>query len=132
MKIIFIDDDEASHTYHGLMASDAGIDKKFISHFYYVDDTIKYLKDLIQNENSEEWPCNIFIDINMPMKSGYDFVQEYSELNHPFPNPCIIFVSSTRNEKDLEKIKSFPLVQDIKEKFLETEYFQTLKAEKCL
>ncbi len=128
MKILFIDDDEASHTYHGLMADEAGIPKTSIQHFMLVDKALEFLNDIIQNDTSEEWPTHIFIDINMPMKSGFDFVKEYSELNHCYPDPSVVFVSSVRSQNDLSKIKAYPIIKDIKEKFLEADYFIALKA----
>jgi CheY-like chemotaxis protein len=127
MRILFIDDDQASHTYHGLMVEEAGIPKTSVQHFTLVDDAIEHLKSIIKNNNAEEWPTNIFTDINMPLKSGYDFVEEYVKLEHLFDDPFVIFVSSTRNQEDLEKITAFPIIKDIKIKFLEADYFKSLK-----
>ncbi len=129
MNIIFIDDDKAAHTYHSLMLEEADIAVRNEEHFYKVQNAIDYLKELINTSKPELWPHHIFMDLNMPMLSGYDFVDAYEQLEHPFDDPFIVLVSSTKNQKDMDKIKDIPLITGFEEKFLEKEYFQSLTAE---
>ena len=126
MNIIFIDDDKAAHTYHSVMLADADIGVTNEEHFYKVQEALDHLVALINKGESDLWPHHIFIDLNMPMQSGYDFVEAYEQLKHPYENPSIVLVSSTKSQRDIDKIRDIPLITGFEEKFLEIEYFQSL------
>lgn len=126
-KLYFIDDDEASHIYHRLMAVDAGFTEVEMKSFYNVDDAIATLKSSLSSNDSINWPQYIFVDINMPIKSGYDFIAEVESILPVDRIPLIYFVSSTKNPTDIEKVKSIPLIKGFETKFLEREFFDNIK-----
>ena len=125
-NIMLIDDDEASHLYHTLMIEEAGLDKTRVFCFYNVDDSIQHLRKLGTEKNKNYWPDYIFIDINMPQKSGFDFVKEYRVLNFDLHQPIMYFVSTSKNPKDHEKANNLQEVSGLKEKFLQKEFFEDL------
>lgn len=127
IKLYFIDDDEAPHIYHRLMAMEAGYREEQIERFYEVDKAISKIKSIINAEDRSQWPNFIFVDINMPHKSGYDFVDEIKDIVPADIMPQIYFVSSSKNPNDIEKIKGIKLIKGFETKFLEPEFFLALK-----
>lgn len=130
IKLYFIDDDEAPHIYHRLMAIEAGYHEDQIERFFEVDKAITKIKSMIGSDDQSEWPDFIFVDINMPHKSGYDFVDEMKQIVPADIMPSIYFVSSSKNPNDIEKVKSMDLIKGFETKFLEPEFFMALGTKK--
>ncbi len=60
----------------------------------------------------DELPDIIFLDINMPVKTGWDFLNELPEIADPTlrENMRIYIVSSSINPEDQEKADAFAMV----------------------
>lgn len=127
MKVLyFIDDDDAAHTYHKLMAEEAGFATDHLISFYNVDSAIDHLKSL-QNSNSYDyWPSYVFIDLNMPIKSGFDFVDEIESVIDSEKLPDIFLVSSSKNPMDVDKASTYSIIKGFETKFLELDFFTNL------
>jgi len=128
-NILLVDDDEAAHTYHRLMIEMASIDVRSVKSAYNVDEAINYLHTINEKEDIDAWPNYIFIDLNMPNKSGYDFIEEFSQLTWKSPTPQIYFVSSTKNPLDIDKASSIDILKGFETKFLQKEFFESLEHE---
>ena len=75
MKVMFVDDDAINNEINQMLF------KKLYPNIEVVvkstvDSAIEYLLD-----NTVENPNKLFLDINLPIKSGWDFLAEYKELN---------------------------------------------------
>ena len=125
-NIWLIDDDQAAHVYHKIMIRQAGLDLEKVQSFFGVDESIGELITLNQLPNTSDWPRYIFLDINMPLKSGYAFVDEFCEINLHHHQPEIYFVSSTKNPEDIEKYEQLDSVKGFETKFLDREFFERL------
>lgn len=64
---------------------------------------LDYLRD---NQNqSENLPSLIFLDINMPIVDGFVFLYEFEKFNELVRNKCkVIILSSSDNKRDIDKI----------------------------
>ncbi len=124
--LYFIDDDDAAHTYHKLMAEEAGFDSTCLISFYNVDSAITDLKDRME-KNDPDWPIYVFIDLNMPIKSGFDFVDEIKEIVPSEKMPFIYLVSSSKNPMDVDRAREYNIIKGFETKFLEIDFFESIK-----
>lgn len=85
------------------------------------------------NSNSPEnsaIPNLIFLDLNMPLMSGWEFLDIYLNRGYHkiFTKTNIIVLSSTIDPKDIEKSKSYPMVVNFLSKPISKEILQELKS----
>lgn len=75
------------------------------------EDALIYMKGALTGDKPK--PDVIFLDINMPIMDGWDFLIELQKLNETNSVlPHIYMVSSSIDDKDLIKSKSFPIITD--------------------
>lgn len=68
---------------------------------------INYLKKEFSKENN----YIIFLDLNMPIMNGWEFMDLFEKLGNT--DNCLLFVlTSSAYQQDLEKLKNMPLVND--------------------
>lgn len=78
------------------------------------------LKDLTQK--GKRLPDVIFLDINMPIMNGWDFLQDFLKMPNNNPEKVLVYiVSSSIDQQDLEQAKQFSIVHNYILKPLSTE-----------
>lgn len=71
---------------------------------------LDFLRKALQNPNAPV-PDLIFLDLDMPILNGWDFLDEYRQLGPLLPkSPVLCILSSSVYEGDLEKAKGYPEV----------------------
>jgi CheY-like chemotaxis protein len=60
-------------------------------------------------DNGEQIPDVIFLDVNMPIWDGWDFLDEFSKLEISI-RPEIYIVTSSSHSLDREKAATYPIV----------------------
>ena len=74
-------------------------------------DAINGFKSLIAD--GEKLPSVIFLDLNMPIMDGWDFLADFVKLpSENRDNVCIYIVSSSLDPKDLSKAKEINAVSN--------------------
>ena len=108
MKVMFVDDDAINNEINQMLF------KKLYPNIEVVvkssvDSALDYLKD-----NSKEKPNKLFLDINLPIKSGWDFLAEYKELN--ITGIDLYMLTSALDLLDADIRDQYPEVKDFVEK----------------
>ncbi|MDX2190744.1 MAG: response regulator [Bacteroidota bacterium] len=71
---------------------------------------LEYLKAQ-SKERNQNLPDVIFLDINMPVINGWNFLEEYKHLLQYLNKDIELFLlTSSTNHKDMQKAKSFPII----------------------
>lgn len=93
--------------------------------FEYKDGHEAYLALKQMHDQGEQMPDVIFLDINMPIWDGWDFLDEIVklELQHIFE---IYLVSSSTSPYDREKAESYPSIKRFLTKPLEIEVLKSI------
>ncbi|HSZ24636.1 MAG TPA: response regulator [Cytophagaceae bacterium] len=81
-------------------------------------EAIHYLKD-----KNKRIPSIIFLDLNMPIMNGWDFLEEYKIMNIGID---VILVTSSENAEDISKSKEYKEVKDYIIKPMTTENLQKI------
>ena len=64
---------------------------------------LDYLRE--NQNNADELPSVIFLDINMPIVDGFVFLYEFEKFDELVRNKCkVIILSSSDNKRDIDKI----------------------------
>jgi CheY-like chemotaxis protein len=86
---------------------------------------IEHINTLI--ETNEKFPQIIFLDINMPVMNGWDFLEEFEKIEDKIkPTPRIFILSSTVDPEDYKRAKSFSAVDDFISKPLSKEFLEKI------
>lgn len=103
-----IDDDEVIIYLTDLLVKNVDFCDR-LSSFTDTDHAMEALKEAIKS--GENLPSVILIDLNMPIKDGWSFLDELTELNLKQEIPVFIFTSSI-NPVDMERSKKYKIVKD--------------------
>ena len=110
--IVFLIDDDNIYQYTARVILESTGLAKQIQSFYNGNDAINYFADP-KNFDSENLPDVIFLDINMPIMDGWEFLEEYKQFQGQLPKPIAIYmVSSSVNSSDMQKSRSYNAVSD--------------------
>ncbi len=89
------------------------------------ESAINYLHDLVK-ENSD-LPEVIFLDIRMPVKTGFDFLVEFQDVqSNNKEDVKIVMLSSSLDPNDHKKVVEFKNVTDFLGKPLTTDLLKTI------
>lgn len=90
-------------------------------------EALEYFKIILTNMTEEKLPDIIFLDLNMPVMDGWEFLGEFIKIKNQFDKKIVLYVvSSSIDPRDLERAKSFNLVTDYLIKPIELKKFEKI------
>ncbi|MGZ2370522.1 response regulator [Ancylomarina sp. YFZ004] len=105
--ILLIDDEEANNFLHRMMIKKAGIDT-FVQTTYNGIEALEFLTCTGRYESNEAYPQPgiIFLDINMPLMNGWEFLEEYDKLPEEQKGRIVMaMLTSSLNQDDVDRSK---------------------------
>lgn len=96
------------------------------------EEALNYFDDLKLNNLGNEikhYPQLIFLDLNMPVMGGWEFLDSFSKEDYRelFKDCKVIVLSSTIDPADITKAKTYPMVMDFMSKPITKEMLDDLK-----
>lgn len=83
--------------------------------------------DINMPTHTKEYPKLIFLDLNMPVMGGWEFLDHFNEKYQSFTDTKVIVLSSTIDPRDIDKAKTYPMVIDFQSKPISKEMLANLK-----
>lgn len=120
--IILIDDDRPTNVLHRLILKKTGLVEHIID-FTHPRKALDYLSTL---QNTPR-PTMIFLDINMPGMTGWEFLQEYAKLSSEHQaEHTLMMLSTSSHPDDLQKAEEHPCVHGYLYKPLSPQNFRAM------
>lgn len=120
--VLLIDDDEATNFYHTIILEEE-FTSGHIQSLNSAKDGLDYLLSKGVYKESPQ-PGIIFLDINMPGMTGWDFLIKYNELTKDIHNRSVVVLLTTSvNPDDRERAATIPVVKELVNKPLTPEAF---------
>ena len=114
-KVLCIDDDAITLMICKTTIKRASFSNEVITAFNG-QEAIEYYKELAVNsseKDTNDYPQIIFLDLNMPIVSGWEFLDDFMNLFYAkFNKTKVIILSSTVDPLDKERAKKYPIVVD--------------------
>lgn len=127
--ILFIDDDPITLMLCKMVISKSSF-SKVIATATNGEEALQYFNKLKQaDENTNlALPQLIFLDLNMPVMGGWEFLDSFSTAEYAlYNNTKVIILSSTIDPADLEKSSKYPMVIDFLSKPISKEMLEYVR-----
>lgn len=110
---MLIDDNEIDNLINQKMIEASGITKHIYTHTG-ARSAIEFLKNIEVLDGLAEkvLPDVIFLDIDMPLMDGFQFLDEFEKMNDETTSKCrIVMLTSSINPQDVNKSKKYSYVK---------------------
>ena len=111
-KLLCIDDDVTTLMLIKMVTEKASFAKDVIT-VSNGKEGLEYYNNLLTEsaEKRADYPQLIFLDLNMPVMNGWEFLDEFVNNIYPqFPDTKVVILSSSANPVDKEKAKQYPII----------------------
>jgi CheY-like chemotaxis protein len=130
-RVFCIDDDQITLTLCELVIKKAGFASEVVV-AKNGKEGLAFFSDFFtqarKGESDEEAPQIIFLDLNMPVMNGWDFLEDFlMKYSDRIPDTKVVILSSTVNPQDFSKANQYEIVIDFINKPLTVEGLDELK-----
>lgn len=128
--VMLIDDNEIDNLINQKMIEAANLCENIYTHTG-AKSAIEFLKNLEKMADSvnDFFPELIFLDIDMPLMDGFQFLDEFEKLSNDTKGKIqIVMLTSSINPQDMSKAKKYPYVKGYINKPLTQENLEKIEA----
>jgi len=127
--VMLIDDNEIDNLINQKMIEASGIAEHIYTHTG-ARSAIEFLKNMekLNDAGKEVLPDMIFLDIDMPLMDGFQFLDEFENLDEATKDHCgVVMLTSSISPADVNKSKKYEYVKKYINKPLTQENLEKLK-----
>lgn len=127
--ILLVDDDEATNFIHKMVLKQMGCTENIVVRENGIE-ALEYLTSSIDGKYPQ--PDLILLDINMPRMDGWEFLEEYKNLdNDQLAKTVIVMLTTSLNPDDREKAGENPVITGFMSKPLTADMLEEILAKHC-
>ena len=126
-KVLCIDDDQIALVLCDLVIKKAGFASEVVTAMNGKEGLAFFSSYFKANKNPDNAPQIIFLDLNMPVMNGWDFLEDYvMKYADRLPTTRVVIISSTVNPEDFSRANRYDIVIDFINKPLTTDGLEEL------
>ncbi|RYU93575.1 response regulator [Emticicia agri] len=111
-KLLCVDDDKITLTLIRLVVGRASFAEEIVTKMNGKE-ALDYYTELAQGHAEEPYPELIFLDLNMPVMGGWDFLDEFvSNFYKEFNRTKVVILSSSTDPEEKAKAQKYPMIID--------------------
>jgi len=123
-QILLVDDNEIDNFINERIITSSGFAENVVVKFS-ADAALDYLREISSNPGLI--PDFIFLDLNMPVKDGFGFLNDYSQISEQVRNKSkVIVLSSSISPDDINRASVNPYVYKYLNKPLSEKYLEAV------